>query len=165
MRFPLIGLVMTIAVLCIPFSASAQSYGTIAVSPAKPTTNDSITVTFTPTPGQLDLCPLHVTETPTLVFIISNTCPIDSRTVDHAVIGKLPAGTYQLIWGVVDNFFNVPEPTTTLVVSYAPPSIPTLTAVGTLLLIGAFLCLVAFHSRHQLGPNYSLKRTAADGLR
>jgi len=76
-------------------------------------------------------------------------------------IGKLPAGTYQVIWGVVDNFSNTPEPTATVVVSFAPPRVPTLSAVGSFLLIGAIFLV----SLRRLGPNYSLKRTAADGLR
>jgi len=160
MTLRFLALVAIAIAACNPVRASAQIGATIAFFPNQPTTNDSIRVAYTPAPGQLDRCPLNYTIGTGWVFIISSPCPVGYGSNNRAVIGKLRAGTYQVTWGTVDNFFNEPEPTATLVVTSAPAQIPTLSALG-MLLLGS--CLVFFLRvlAPAMSPNYSLKRTFA----
>src|SRR5262249_14927603 len=106
MRTPLVSLLLMLAA-SIPISCFAQSPRTIAVTPAHPTTDDSITVVFTPAPGDADLCPLSITITKTSVGIFSGSCPNQGGTPDRAELGKLPAGTYEVTWDFQDNFENI----------------------------------------------------------
>src|SRR4029078_3083527 len=118
---------------CIPDIAFAQSFGTISFSPSHPTTTDPITVTLTPAAGQPDWCPFQFWfPASNAVFIDAAEvpCPSGYGTTNQVVIGTLPAGIYQVVWGFHDNFNNVPVPTGTLTVSSAPSEIPALSPLG-----------------------------------
>jgi len=124
-------------------AANSQSaYGALSFSPPDPTTNDTITVVFTPGDGQPDWCSFFSSVNGNQVGIIAFPfdCSPGNGTQNAAVIGKLLAGTYHVIWTFTDNFDNVPVPTGTLTVAHAPAQIPGLSVLG-LLSLG---CCVAF---------------------
>src|SRR5438309_11321200 len=124
----LFALVVVLAACCLPNAAYAQGYGTLSFSPAHPTTNDSITVVFTPAMGQPDWCSYSsgVYGNYVTVFADRSPCSFGYGVLDAANIGKLPAGTYQVTWTYTDNFFNDPVPTAALTVFNAPVSVPVL---------------------------------------
>jgi hypothetical protein len=134
----------------LPSVLLAQAIGTLAFSPAQPTTNDSITVIFTPALGQLDLCPLGFSVGTGFVYINSTGLPCTPGfgTEDRVVIGKLPAATYQVTWDLQDNFTNEQVPTTTLLVRLAPVQVPMLSLTGMslltcgLALLGSLACKI-----------------------
>jgi hypothetical protein len=151
--------------LSLPGAAFAID-GTIAFSPTHPSSNDSITVTLAPAVGESNWCAYNFATQGNFVFVFSYaaSCPPGFGTTNSIVIGKLPAGAYQVTWGFTDNFFNEPFPTATLTVSASPLRVPTISAVGALLLVCASLWWVCIGtSSLRRSPNYSFKRTAASG--
>ena len=133
-----------------PVTGAVPALGTISIAPSNPTTDDSVFVIFTPTPGFADECPLSVSIVGNTVGIFAGPCG-DSASPNIAGLGKLPAGAYDVIWGAQDNFAQNPEPTATFVVIQALVQAPALSPFGGFLLaIGLWLLLLA-----RDGPNYS----------
>jgi hypothetical protein len=165
MNVRFLAFVALIVALCLPDIALAQSVGTISFSPAHPTNTDLITVKLTPVAGQPDWCPFQFSfPSSNAVFIDAAAVPCSPGfgTTNQVVIGTLPAGIYQVIWGFHDNFNNVPVPTATLAVSSAPSEIPALSPEGILSLVFCLALLGRGANQRGMRPNYSLKRTAAN---
>jgi len=129
-------------------AALAQSIGTIAFSPAQPTSNDSVTVTLTPAAGQPNYCPLGFSVQGSKVYIgsFASSCTPGYGTTNSIVIGRLPAGTYEVTWTFVDNFFDEPVPTDTLIVTFAPVRVPAL-SFGALVLLASCLAFFGLRAR------------------
>ena len=147
----------------VPAVSAQNQYGALSFSPANPTSNDFITVVFTPYAGEPDWCSVFSSVSGNEVGIIAFPieCAPGYGTKNAAAIGRLPTGSYQVIWTFTDNFFNVPVPTAQLTVTYASAQVPA--ASFTALVILAFgIIFIGFSS---MRANYSLKRTAADELR
>jgi len=149
----LFGFLVALAACCLPNAGYAQGYGTLSFSPAHPTTNDSITVVFTPATGEPDWCSDHSGAYGNNVTVIAFPFPCSNGygVLDAANIGKLPAGTYQVTWTYTDNFFNDPVPTATLTVFSAPVSVPVFSTWGLLILVCGVV-LVRSHMRPSNEP-------------
>jgi hypothetical protein len=141
---------LVICLLGWPIAASSQSaYGTLSFSPAHPTTDDAITVILNPAEGGPNWCAFEsgvYGHNNIAVIAFPFNCSDGYGTQNFAVIGKLPAGSYDVIWTFTDNFDQVPVPTATLTVIDVPVQLSTLSVVGILslacgvLLIGLYQC-------------------------
>ena len=141
-----------IVALCFSPQPRAQLIGNIAFSPSRPTSNDQVTVVFTPAEGQPDSCAGYVFIQSTTVFVdsfgtLSGSCG-NLGIPDKANLGKLPAGVYQVTWGFHDNFYGALFPTESLTVTAAPVRVPALSRFGILSLA---LCLILLGLRGRLG--------------
>jgi len=147
----------------VPGLSAQNQYGTLSFSPSNPTSNDFITVIFTPYAGEPDWCSLSSTVFGNEVRIIAFPveCAPGYGTKNAAAIGRLPAGSYQVIWTFTDNFSHVPVPTAQLTVAYAAVQVQS-TSLIALVMLGLGIILIGLSS---MRANYSLKRTAAGRLR
>ena len=132
-----------------PIAGNSESaYGTLSFSPAHPTTHDTITVILTPADGQPNWCSLWSSVYGAHVEVIAFPvdCPSGHEAQKNAaVIGKLSAGSYDVLWTFTDNFDNTPVPTATLTVASAPAQVPTLSVLALI----AFAASVVFLGLHQ----------------
>ena len=140
-----------------------NQFGALSFSPANPTSNDFVTVIFTPYAGQPDWCSIFSSVSGNQVVVIAfpYACSLGYGTTNAAAIGRLPTGSYQVVWTFTDNFFNVPVPTAQLEVVYAPAQVPAASSLA-LAALGFGVMLFGLSS---VRANYSLKRTAAGRLR
>jgi len=138
----LLSLFAALCLLCYAHSVTAQTLGTLSFSPPNPTTADSIASILTPKAGQPDWCPYSSSVQGNNIYVSAQlaSCPPGQGTTNTFVLGRLPAGTYQVTWRFVDNFLNLPLPTATLVVAGQSSQAPALsTSAISALLAGVLL--------------------------
>jgi hypothetical protein len=136
----------------VPSILNAQSYyGTLSFSPAHPTTNDPIKVVLSPAQGEPNWCAFHSGVSGNIIGIIAFPfdCSSGNGTQNFAVIGKVPAGTYQVIWTYTDNFYGDPVPTAQLTVVNAPAEVPAL-SIAALVWLSSSMALFGLWRRRAL---------------
>jgi len=147
---------IALGLLSLPIVAASQNaFGTLSFSPVHPTTNDTITVVFTPADGQPNWCSFFSSVSGSHVYVLAFPfdCPPENGTQNAAVIGKLAAGSYDVLWTFTDNFDNVPVPTGMFTVVHAPAQIPVLSALG----LFAVAFSVAFLGLQRIRPGASAR--------